>query len=105
MSWLQYKHVSAYIEIYSQKRGYCKAVVQEPTASTTTPEQEAQITVHSPPGLQKPTNTNSITEEAVNQYIKENPDVVSKYLRNGRLMETQKQMNARCLKSNYLESR
>ena len=60
------------------KRGYCKAVKQE------TP----------PP---KPVITNDIA----NDYIKENPDIVSNYLRNERVMKAQrKQMNARSLLNN-----
>ena len=42
-----------------------------------------------------------MTDDIVNQYIKENHDIVSNYLRNERLMETQKrQMNARSLLNN-----
>ena len=42
-----------------------------------------------------------MTDDMVNQYMKENPDIVSNYLRNERLMKTQKrQMNARSLLNN-----
>ena len=42
-----------------------------------------------------------ITQDIVNDYIKENPDIVSNYLRNERAMNAQrKQMNARSLLNN-----
>ena len=44
------------------------------------------------PETQKP----KITEDIVNQYVKENPEIVSSYLRNERLMKSQrKQMHVR----------
>ena len=95
MSRLWSFNVSAYIKIYSQKRGYCKAVVEEAVV-----EPEPKITAP-PPGLQKPPTSNNMTDDVVTQYIKENPDIVSNYLRNERLMKTQKrQMNARSLLNN-----
>ena len=70
--------------LYTHKRrGFFKA---EKT-SEKTPEPEPQ----------KPT----ITEEVVNDYIKQNIDTVSNYLRNERAMKAQrKQMNARSLLNN-----
>ena len=60
------------------KRGYCKAAKQE------TP----------PP---KPVITNDI----VNEHLKNNPDIISNYLRNERLQKAQKrQMAARSLLNN-----
>ena len=95
MSRLWSFNVSAYIKIYSQKRGYCKAVVEEAVV-----EPEPKITAQ-PPGLQKQPTSKNMTDDMVNQYIKENPDIVSNYLRNERLMKTQKrQMNARSLLNN-----
>ena len=86
------QHTLKYIH---KKRGYCKAVVEEATA-----EPEPKITAQ-PPGLQKQPTSNNMTDDMVNQYIKENPEVVSNYLRNERLMKTQKrQMNARSLLNN-----
>ena len=42
-----------------------------------------------------------ITEDSVNDYIKQNPDIISNYLRNERAMKAQrKQMNARSLLNN-----
>ena len=42
-----------------------------------------------------------ITQDIVNDYIKENPDLVSNYLRNERAMKAQrKKMNARSLLNN-----
>ena len=86
------QHTLKYIH---KKRGYCKAVVEEAVV-----EPEPKITAP-PPGLQKPPTSNNMTDDVVNQYIKENPDIVSNYLRNERLMKTQKrQMNARSLLNN-----
>ena len=68
-----------------KQRGFCKAVKEEPEQ---TPE----------PVQPKP---NIITEDAVNGYIKQNPDIVSDYLRNERAMKAQrKHMNARSLLNN-----
>ena len=63
-----------------KRRGSCKAVKAEPE-KTPEPEQKQPI-----------------TEDIVNDYIKQNPDIVSNYLRNERAMKAQrKQMNARSL--------
>ena len=68
-----------------KRRGFCKAVKAEPEKKTPEPEQP------------KP----KITEDAVNDYIKQNPGTVSNYLRNERAMKAQrKQMNARSLLNN-----
>ena len=70
-----------------KRRGFCKAAKTEPEQ---TPEPV--------PAVQpKP----KITQDIVNDYIKENPDIVCNYLRNERAMEAQrKQMNARSLLNN-----
>ena len=62
-------HTLKYIH---RRRGFCKAVVkaEEPEK---TPEPIVQ---------QKP---KPITEDAVNDYIKQNPDIVTNYLRNERI--------------------
>ena len=80
-------HTLKYIH---KRRAFCKAVTkEEPEKKVPVPEQPI---VH-----QKP----KITEDVVNDYIKENPDVVSNYLRNERAMKAQrKQMNARSLLNN-----
>ena len=71
------QHTLLYIH---KRRGLCKAE----KAPEKAPEPEPQ----------KP----EITEEVVNDYIKQNPDTVSTYLRHGRAMKAQrKQMNARSL--------
>ena len=71
-------HTLKYIH---KRRGFCKAVVKEEPEQTPEPVQ------------QKP---KIITEGAVNDDIKQNPDIVSNYLRNERAMKAQrKQMNAR----------
>ena len=78
-------HTLKYIH---KRRGFCKADVKPEVAPEKTPEPIVQ---------QKP----KITEDVVNDYIKENPDVVSNYLRNERAMKAQrKQMNARTLLNN-----
>ena len=81
------QHTLLYIH---KRRGFCKAVTkEEPEKKVPVPEQ--------PTVQQKP----KITEDVVNDYIKENPDVVSNYLRNERAMKAQrKQMNARSLLNN-----
>ena len=81
------QHTLLYIH---KRRGFCKAVTkEEPEKKVPVPEQ--------PIVQQKP----KITEDIVNDYIKENPDVVSNYLRNERAMKAQrKQMNARSLLNN-----
>ena len=67
------------------RRGFCKAVKEEPE-KTREPVQ---------PVVQPKTK---ITQDIENDYIKENPDVVISYLRNERAMKAQrKQKNARSL--------
>ena len=58
---------------------------------------EPEKTPEPVPDPQKP----KITEDIVNQYIKENPEIVSNFLRNERAVKAQrKQMNARSLLTN-----
>ena len=77
-------HTLKYIH---KRRGFCKADVKPEAVPEPVPEQ---------PKL-KP----KITEDIVNEYIKDNPDIVSTYLRNERAMKAQrKQMNARSLLNN-----
>ena len=79
------QHTLKYIH---KRRGFCKAVKPEPV-----PKQTPEPIVQSKP---KP-----ITEEVVNYYIKQNPDIVFNYLRNERALKAQrKQMNARSLLNN-----
>ena len=79
------QHTLLYIH---KRRGFCKADIKPEVVPEKTPEPIVQ---------QKP----KITEDVVNDYIKENPDVVSNYLRNERAMKAQrKQMNARSLLNN-----
>ena len=76
-------HTLKYIH---KRRGFCKAEKK--------PEVESERTAPEP---EKP----KITEDIVNDYIKENPDIISNYLRNERAMKAQrKQMNARSLLNN-----
>jgi len=77
-------HTLKYIH---KRRGFCKAVKSEEV-----PEPEQAPVAQSKPKL---------TQDIVNDYIKENPDIVSNYLRNERAMKAQrKQMNARSLLNN-----
>ena len=71
---------------YIHKRGgFCKAE----KAPEKTPEPEQQ----------KPTT--NLTNDIVNQYIQEHPEIVSTYLRNERSMKAQrKQMHVRSLLNN-----
>ena len=76
------QHTLKYIH---KRRGICKAVVKEEPETTPEPV---------PVSVPKP----KITQDIVNDYIEENPDIVSNYLRNERAMKAQrKQMNARSL--------
>ena len=76
-------HILKYIH---KRRGFCKA---EKAPETQVPEPET------------PKPKPKITEDIVNDYIKQNPDIVSNYLRNERSMKAQrKQMNARSLLNN-----
>ena len=80
------QHTLKYIH---KHRGFCKAVVKE--------EPEQQVPEPVPVSVPKP----KITQDIVNYYIKQNPDVVTSYLRNERAMKAQrKQMNARSLLNN-----
>ena len=75
-----------------KRRGFCKAEKIQETPDKKTPEPEPACASYAAP---------KITEDIVNQYIKENPDVVSYYLRNERALKAQrKQMNARSLLNN-----
>ena len=80
-------HTLKYIH---KRRGFCKAE-KAPERTASEPEPQAG-------GSYAPTK---ITEDIVNDYIKQNPDIVSNYLRNERAMKAQrKQMNARSLLNN-----
>ena len=77
-------HTLKYIH---KRRGFCKADVKPEAVPEPVPEQ---------PKL-KP----KITEDIVNEYIKDNPDIVSSYLRNERILKAQrKQSHARSLLNN-----
>ena len=81
------QHALKYIH---KKRGFCKADKAEPEA-------RGSCAPPPPPEQQKP----KITEDIANQNIKENPEIVSTYLRNERPMEAQrKQMHVRSLLNN-----
>ena len=85
------QHTLKYIH---KRRGFCKADVKEEAVPEKTPE---PVPVPKPV-QQKP---KPITEDIVNDYIKQHPDIVSNYLRNERSMKAQrKQMNARSLLNN-----
>ena len=79
-------HTLKYIH---KRRGFCKAVVkaEEPEK---TPEPIVQQQQPKP-----------ITDDTVNDYIKQNPDIVTNYLRNERILKAQKkQSHARILLNN-----
>ena len=78
-------HTLKYIH---KRRGFCKADIK--TETVVKPEVKTPV-------QEKP----KITEDIVNDYIKENPDIISNYLRNERALKAQrKQMNARSLLNN-----
>jgi len=87
-------HTLKYIH---KRRGFCKAVKAEVVPEKTPEPVPEPLSVPEQP-KQKP---KPITEDIVNDYIKQNPDIVSNYLRNERAMKAQrKQMNARSLLNN-----
>ena len=91
-------HTLKYIH---KRRGFCKADVKPeyvgvsrdpPDGRGIAPSSVVPETVPEQPKL---------TQDIVNDYIKQNPDVISNYLRNERAMKAQKkQMNARSLLNN-----
>jgi len=87
------QHTLKYIH---KRRGFCKADLKTPEVKT------PEVTVPSPsPSPQPEQPKTKITEDIVNDYIKENPDIISNYLRNERALKAQrKQMNARSLLNN-----
>ena len=85
------QHTLKYIH---KRRGFCKAEIK------TVPDQPVPEKTPEPIVQQKP----KITEDAVNDYIKQNPDIMINYLRNERAMKAQrKQMNARSLLNNAFQ--
>ena len=81
-------HTLKYIH---KRRGFCKAVVKAPEPEKKVPVPEQPV----------PEPKTKITQDIVNDYIKENTDVVTSYLRNERAIKAQrKQMNARSLLNN-----
>ena len=90
---MPFKLDTAYINIYTQQ-----IVLQRSNSRKPEPTTDIKI-IQGPPGLVKPAKSiTSITEEHVNTYIRESPEAVTNYVRNERVMETQrKQMNARSL--------
>ena len=75
-------HTLKYIH---KRRGFCKADVKPEVVPEPIVQPKKKI----------------VTEAAVNEYIKDNPDIVSNYLRNERAMKAQrKQMSARSLLNN-----
>ena len=75
-------HTLKYIH---KRRGFCKADVKPEVVPEPIVQPKKKI----------------VTEAAVNEYIKDIPDIVSNYLRNERAMKAQrKQMNARSLLNN-----
>ena len=83
------QHTLKYIH---KRRGFCKADLKTPEVKT------PEVTV---PTAEPEQPKSKITEDIVNDYIKQNPDIISNYLRNERAMKAQrKQMNARSLLNN-----
>ena len=83
-------HTFKYIH---KRRGFCKADIKPvPEKPLPAPEQPVPVAVPEP---------KKITADAVNDYIKRNPDTVNTYLRNERCMKAQrKQMHVRSLLNN-----
>ena len=72
-----WKWQSIHLNTSINEGGFCKAVVKSEEPETT-PEPIVQ---------QKP---KPITEDTVNDYIKQNPDIVTNYPRNERAMQAQR---------------
>ena len=69
-----------------KKRGHCKGAFREEGA-----DEVRKCEAIRKPGSAKPTKTITIiTDDIVNTYIKGNLETVTHYLRNERVMETQK---------------
>ena len=84
-------HTLKYIH---KRRNFCKAVKPE-VVPEKTPEPVPE------PIVQQQHQPKPITEDTVNDYIKQNPDIVSNYLRNERILKAQrKQSHARNLLNN-----
>ena len=80
------QHTLKYIH---KRRGFCKADIK-----TEEPEKTPEPVPEQP-------KKKIITEDTVNDDIKQNPDIVTNYLRNEKAMKAQrKQMNARSLLNN-----
>jgi len=80
-------HTLKYIH---KRRGFCKAVKPEAVPEAV-PE----------PLVQQQQQPKPITDDTVNDYIKQNPDVIVNYLRNERILKVQKkQSHARSLLNN-----
>ena len=105
VSWLWFKYDPTYINIYSQKRGYCKGAIQEEVKEEVKEETTAEVkTVKEPPGSpkQKPTKTiTNITDDIANTHIKEKHWNRNKSFKKWESYENQgEQMNARSLLKN-----
>ena len=89
-------HTLKYIH---KRRGFCKADIKAaPEKPVPAPEQPVPEPVASVSYASQKLKT---TEDIVNQYIKENPEIVSTYLRNERVLKSQrKQMHVRSLLTN-----
>ena len=71
-------HTLKYIH---KRRGFCKAIKAEEPETTPEPE------------VAQPVQPKPITEDTVNDCIKQNPDIVSNYLRNERILTAQKKQS------------
>jgi len=86
-------HTLKYIH---KRRGFCKA--ERAIAAHRKPEVEA---APQPEPQREADARPKLTQDIFNDYIKENPDIITNYLRNERAMKAQrKQMNARSLLNN-----
>ena len=89
------------VEVKPKKIDKLKTIVQCPDCGLSM-TQHTLLYIHKRRGFCKAdVKPEVVPEDVVNDYIKENPDVVSNYLRNERAMKAQrKQMNARSLLNN-----
>ena len=76
-------HTLKYIH---KRRNFCKAVKPE-VVPEKTPEPVPE------PIVQQQQQPKPITEDTVNDYIKQNPDIVTNYLRNERILKAQKKQS------------
>ena len=82
---------------YTHKR-YCKALKEQKQDSEATASASSSVVAPPPPGLLQRSKTATADVDDVNEYIKNNPEILQNYLRNERANKANKrQFNAKAL--------